>query len=208
MITFNDSPIIIKKLEFLSKYSSLVTITPNSFTTKKIQIIFSDTISLINNVTSLTFKTKDLLQLLTKSKEGNLIDKYFIIKYHTSEIEIEKKIKIFDEIIQIPCSEPDLSIKVKEIKVLCEDDCIVQCSKDGLFKISSNNLIETCTIYNNCTVISHKIDHLSFKIKSKELKILESFKSDKIFCFFRDYILVYILEDRITNIVMVSVLQN
>ncbi|KAF5140604.1 hypothetical protein AAJ76_220007110 [Vairimorpha ceranae] len=208
MITFNDSPIIIKKLEFLSKYSSLVTITPNSLTTKKIQIIFSDTISLINNVTSLTFKTKDLLQLLTKSKEGNLIDKYFIIKYHTSEIEIEKKIKIFDEIIQIPCSEPDLSIKVKEIKVLCEDDCIVQCSKDGLFKISSNNLIETCTIYNNCTVISHKIDHLSFKIKSKELKILESFKSDKIFCFFRDYILVYILEDRITNIVMVSVLQN
>lgn len=208
MITFNDSPIIIKKLEFLSKYSSLVTITPNSLTTKKIQIIFSDTISLINNVTSLTFKTKDLLQLLTKSKEGNLIDKYFIIKYHTSEIEIEKKIKIFDEIIQIPCSEPDLSIKVKEIKVLCEDDCIVQCSKDGLFKISSNNLIETCTIYNNCTVISHKIDHLSFKIKSKELKILESFKSDKIFCFFRDYILVYILEDRITNIVLVSVLQN
>lgn len=208
MITFNDSPIIIKKLEFLSKYSSLVTITPNSFTTKKIQIIFSDAISLINNVTSLTFKTKDLLQLLTKSKEGNLIDKYFIIKYHTSEIEIEKKIKIFDEIIQIPCSEPDLSIKVKEIKVLCEDDCIVQCSKDGLFKISSNNLIETCTIYNNCTVISHKIDHLSFKIKSKELKILESFKSDKIFCFFRDYILVYILEDRITNIVLVSVLQN
>ena len=208
MITFNDSPIIIKKLEFLSKYSSLVTITPNSLTTKKIQIIFSDTISLINNVTSLTFKTKDLLQLLTKSKEGNLIDKYFIIKYHTSEIEIEKKIKIFDEIIQIPCSEPDLSIKVKEIKVLCEDDCIVQCSKDGLFKISSNNLIETCTIYNNCTVISHKIDHPSFKIKSKELKILESFKSDKIFCFFRDYILVYILEDRITNIVMVSVLQN
>lgn len=208
MITFNDSPIIIKKLEFLSKYSSLVTITPNSLTTKKIQIIFSDSISLINNVTSLTFKTKDLLQLLTKSKEGNLIDKYFIIKYHTSEIEIEKKIKIFDEIIQIPCSEPDLSIKVKEIKVLCEDDCIVQCSKDGLFKISSNNLIETCTIYNNCTVISHKIDHLSFKIKSKELKILESFKSDKIFCFFRDYILVYILEDRITNIVMVSVLQN
>ncbi|EEQ82480.1 hypothetical protein NCER_100793 [Vairimorpha ceranae BRL01] len=208
MITFNDSPIIIKKLEFLSKYSSLVTITPNSLTTKKIQIIFSDAISLINNVTSLTFKTKDLLQLLTKSKEGNLIDKYFIIKYHTSEIEIEKKIKIFDEIIQIPCSEPDLSIKVKEIKVLCEDDCIVQCSKDGLFKISSNNLIETCTIYNNCTVISHKIDHLSFKIKSKELKILESFKSDKIFCFFRDYILVYILEDRITNIVMVSVLQN
>ena len=208
MITFNDSPIIIKKLEFLSKYSSLVTITPNSFTTKKIQIIFSDTISLINNVTSLTFKTKDLLQLLTKSKEGNLIDKYFIIKYHTSEIEIEKKIKIFDEIIQIPCSEPDLSIKVKEIKVLCEDDCTVQCSKDGLFKISSNNLIETCTIYNNCTVISHKIDHLSFKIKSKELKILESFKSDKIFCFFRDYILVYILEDRITNIVLVSVLQN
>ena len=189
MITFNDSPIIIKKLEFLSKYSSLVTITPNSLTTKKIQIIFSDAISLINNVTSLTFKTKDLLQLLTKSKEGNLIDKYFIIKYHTSEIEIEKKIKIFDEIIQIPCSEPDLSIKVKEIKVLCEDDCIVQCSKDGLFKISSNNLIETCTIYNNCTVISHKIDHLSFKIKSKELKNIESFKIDKIIFFIIYYII-------------------
>ncbi|WUR03034.1 mitosis entry checkpoint protein MEC3 (MEC3) [Vairimorpha necatrix] len=206
MISFDNSSIVIKKLELLRKYASMVTVTKNSLTTKKMQIIFPDTQMLIKEVSTVTLKISDLIQILTKSEQCTKNKNFIISKYKYNDIEIEKKYKKFDEVLVLPCSEPNLSIRINQILILSDSDFIIKCDQTGLFEMSSNSLIETEFKLKNCTIINSKIENVIVKVKSRDLKILENFQNDKIFCFFSDYILVYILEDTITNIVMIPIL--
>lgn len=159
------------------------------------------------DIPSLTLKVSDLLQILNKTDECEITKNNLIAKYQLSEIEIERRFKKYDEILQLPCSEPNLSVKVSKIQVLSEDDYSIKSTNTGLFEMTSSHVIETSLKYHNCSVINEKVSEVNIKVKSKELKVLENFNNDKIFCFFDDYILVYILEDQITNIVMIQILQ-
>jgi hypothetical protein len=203
MIKFNDSPLVLKKLIFLSRYSSIVTVTKTSLTTKNMQIIFPDEYDIIllnSEVSEFSIKINDLLYILGKTDECLVTKNHFIIKYQVSEINVEKKFKRYGEIFILPCSDPKLSIKVGKLIVLSEDDILIKCTDQGLFKMSSAVIIETRLV--------HKVDEVSVKVKSKDLRVLETFQNDKIFCMFDNYILVYVLEDKITNIIMLQILQK
>ncbi|KAK6090499.1 hypothetical protein P3W45_000596 [Vairimorpha bombi] len=211
MIKFNDSPLVLKKLIFLSRYSSIVTVTKTSLTTKNMQIIFPDEYDIIllnSEVSEFSIKINDLLYILGKTDECLVTKNHFIIKYQVSEINVEKKFKRYGEIFILPCSDPKLSIKVGKLIVLSEDDILIKCTDQGLFKMSSAVIIETRLVHKNCSVINSKVDEVSVKVKSKDLRVLETFQNDKIFCMFDNYILVYVLEDKITNIIMLQILQK
>lgn len=211
MIKFNNAPLILKKLTFLSRYSSIVTVTKTSLTTKNMQIIFPDDYEIIlqnSEVNELSIKINDLLYILGKTDECQVTKNHFIITYQVSEINVEKKFKRYEETFILPCSDPKISIKVGKLIVLSEDDILIKCTDQGLFEMSSAMIIETKLVHNNCSVINSKIEEISVKVKSKDLRVLETFQNDKIFCIFDNYILVYILEDKITNVIMLQILQK
>lgn len=211
MIKFNNQPLIVKKLLFLSRYANTVTVTKNSLTTKNMQVIFPEDYNILLDDSidkEFSIKISDILYLFSKTDECLINKKYFIIKYQMHDINIEKKFKRYDEIFVLPCSEPNLSIKIGNFVVLSEDDVNIVCNNQGLFEMSSALIIETRLTLKNCTVISSKIENVSIKLKSKDIRILENFQNDKIFCFFDNYVLVYILENKITNVVLLQILQK
>lgn len=209
-VKFLSEDNIICKLEFLNKYSKNVTVSQTSLTTKNLQIIFS---SPITTSKDFTINIKDLISILKATNEFEIKNKKINLKYtkyvETNDfiVEIERSFKISDEDFKLPSSNVLMSVKISKLLILSSSNFTIQCNNDGQFIMTSNDILET-KFESKVEVLDCNTDKVEICIRGNDLKILELFDQDKIFYFFKNFILVYVLEDLCSTIILLNVLVN
>ncbi|KAF9763894.1 hypothetical protein NGRA_0967 [Nosema granulosis] len=196
---------LLEKLKLLERYSFKVTITPTAVITPNIKIILDKFCDC-----EFTVSIKDLLQMLEKTGSFNITNKMeysYEIDVGGTGVTINRRFKLYDERFDIPYADPRFSLVVPNFPLLSTDDHSIEVDKDGNFSISSENIIETKTIFRNLNVVFSEIESFKCRVRYKDLKIIQEFKKEFVFSFFDDHILIHILETpNITNILLIPVL--
>lgn len=206
-VKFNTNENILNKLEFLCKYDKLVTVSQSSLTTKRLKIIFSSPIMYSDDF---TVNIKDLLSILRVTNEFEINNKNITVYYtkfletNNFNVEIKKTYRIYDEKYKLSNSNVLMSIKIKNLQILNLSNITIKCNKNGDFSIFSNDIIETM-FKTKVEIIDCNVDEIETRLRGSNLKILDIFDQDKIFYFFNNFILVYILEDLCTIIFMLNI---
>lgn len=157
-----------------------------------------------------TVNIKDLLSILRVTNEFEINNKNITVYYtkfletNNFNVEIKKTYRIYDEKYKLSNSNVLMSIKIKNLQILNLSNITIKCNKNGDFSIFSNDIIETM-FKTKVEIIDCNVDEIETRLRGSNLKILDIFDQDKIFYFFNNFILVYILEDLCTIIFMLNI---
>ncbi|KAM0673169.1 hypothetical protein GVAV_003331 [Gurleya vavrai] len=194
----NNTPILYKKIQFLSKKHSKVHVSQSKLSTPSIQI-------LLPPFTSATFTTniKNLQQLLD-AKDFEIKNNFLIYFNMCQNIKIEKKIEIEFEKYEIMKSNNYIKIIIeKEIcnyigKIKNFEKVNVEWKNNFLcFRFDDNIFIEV-------KFESEKIE--SFNMKSRDLWFMNLVNSDCIMCVGKDLVQFCLYEDECETLINVQII--
>ncbi|ADM11941.1 uncharacterized protein Eint_080040 [Encephalitozoon intestinalis ATCC 50506] len=201
------SPLLHNILVFVRKFASKITVTNTSICSRSIFVEmpkFCDC--------SFTVRVKDFIAMLKQTQEFTVEEKELRYSYEASMegslVNVERRIKRYEEEYQIAGGVPLLSIAINGLKVLSSEEIEIKAGKDGNFVMESFGVVRTRSKYSGLRVPESTVDSVTVKVRGRDLRILEELKGDVIFSFLDSHILAYSLGDNFTIVIQISILNT
>lgn len=197
-----SSPLIMKKLSFLSKYSDRVQITPTTLATPTIHIQVPQFCDF-----SAGLYIADLVAMARNTESVDITEGTISYTYASeislTVVDIEKTVPTLSLNYSIDIPSPTTSARIGGLPIITKDECQVTL-RDGRLIVESRGLVKT-----RVCVPAERLegsDAASCRVRSRDLRIVECIEGEHVINFFDDCIVVYGLEDEVATAAIVRVL--
>lgn len=196
------TPLLMKKLAFLCKHGDKIQITPTTLAISNIHIQIPRFCEF-----SIGLYMADFIDMVKNTDSIDILDNTVTYSYSSkisfTQVNVEKTAPLLDLNYNVDIPSPSVSIKVGHLPMVTKDDCHVTFRGDFL-TVESYGLIKT-----KVCVPAEKLeggDAFKCRVRSKDLRIIESMDGEHIVNFFDDCIVIYGLESETATAAIVNVL--